>query len=110
MAYALLDIDEHETLQAIVEKPAADHPLAQRAERWVSMNVWSFTPKIFEACRRVKPSVRGELELQEAVMIAVRELGEAFHVVRAHAGVLDLSRRADIATIGDFLRGVVVRP
>lgn len=110
MAYALLDIDENEVLQAIVEKPAADHPLAQRAERWVSMNLWSFTPKIFEACRRVQPSVRGELELQEAVMIASRELGEAFHVVRAHAGVLDLSRRADVATIGDFLRGVVVQP
>jgi glucose-1-phosphate thymidylyltransferase len=110
MAYALLDIDEHGLLQHIVEKPPADHPLAHRAERWVSMNLWSFTPRIFEACRRVKPSVRGELELQEAVMIAAHELSEQFHVVYAHAGVLDLSRRADVATIADHLRGIVVAP
>ena len=110
MAYALLDIDDAGILQGIVEKPAADHPLAQRAERWVSMNLWSFTPRIFDACRRVQPSVRGELELQDAVMIAARELGEVFRVVRAHAGVLDLSRRADVATIGDHLRGIVVAP
>jgi glucose-1-phosphate thymidylyltransferase len=110
MAFALLDVDEAGVLRDIVEKPAPDHPLAQRAERWVSMNLWSFTPRIFAACRRVQPSVRGELELQDAVMIAARELGEAFHVVKAHAGVLDLSRRADVATIGEFLDGIVVAP
>jgi len=110
MAYALLDIDGAGVLRAIVEKPAADHPLAQRAEHWVSMNLWSFTPRIFEACRLVQPSVRGELELQDAVMIAVHDLGEVFRVVHAHAGVLDLSRRDDIATIADHLRDVVVRP
>jgi len=110
MAYALLDVDDTDVLQAIVEKPSPDHPLAHRAERWVSMNLWAFTPRVFEACRRVRPSVRGELELQDAVMIAAHELGEQFHVVRAHAGVLDLSRRADISTIADHLRGVMVAP
>jgi glucose-1-phosphate thymidylyltransferase len=110
MAYALLDIDDQDELRAIVEKPAADHPLVHRAERWVSMNLWSFTPRIFEACRRVRPSVRGELELQEAVTIARRDLGERFRVVRAHDGVLDLSRRADVATIADHLRGLTVAP
>jgi glucose-1-phosphate thymidylyltransferase len=74
------------------------------------MNLWSFTPGIFAACRRVRPSVRGELELQDAVMIASRELGEVFRVVKTHAGVLDLSRRADVATIDDHLRGIVVLP
>ncbi|MHB1312576.1 MAG: nucleotidyltransferase family protein [Gemmatimonadaceae bacterium] len=109
-AYALLDIDESGCLRAIVEKPSSDHPLARRAEHWVSMNLWSFTPAIFEACRRVQPSVRGELELQDAVMIAIAELGESFRVVRAHGGVLDLSRRADIALVAERLRDVVVRP
>jgi glucose-1-phosphate thymidylyltransferase len=109
MQYALLDI-EHDALRDIIEKPAAGHPLAQRAERWVSMNLWSFTPRIFDACRRVQPSPRGELELQDAVMIASRELGEVFRVVRARDGVLDLSRRGDVASVGERLRGVVVRP
>ncbi len=110
MQYALLDIDEVGVLRAIVEKPPTDHPLLERAERWVSMNLWSFTPVIFEACRRVVPSVRGELELQDAVMIAAHELGEEFRVVREHAGVLDLSRRTDVATIAEYLRGVAVAP
>jgi glucose-1-phosphate thymidylyltransferase len=110
MAFALLDIDASGVLRDIVEKPSADHPLAQRVEHWVSMNLWSFTPGIFAACRRVRPSVRGELELQDAVMIASRELGEVFRVVKTHAGVLDLSRRADVATIDDHLRGIVVLP
>ena len=110
MQYALLDIDEVGVLRAIVEKPPTDHPLLERAERWVSMNLWSFTPVIFEACRRVVPSVRGELELQDAVMIAAHELGEEFRVVREQAGVLDLSRRTDVATIAEYLRGVTVAP
>ncbi len=109
MAFALLDIvDDH--LHAIVEKPEADHPLARRAEHWVSMNLWSFTPAIFEACRRVVPSMRGELELQDAVMIAIGELGEQFRVVRAHEGVLDLSHRTDVAAVAERLRGVGVDP
>ena len=108
--YALLDIDGGDVLREIVEKPAADHPLARQAVHWVSMNLWSFTPRFFEACERVTPSVRGELELQAAVMIALRELGAVFRVVRAHEGVLDLSRRADVATIAGFLHGVKVAP
>jgi glucose-1-phosphate thymidylyltransferase len=110
MAFALLDIDDDGCLRAIVEKPSPDHPLARRAEHWVSMNLWSFTTVIFEACRRVTPSVRGELELQDAVTIAIGELQERFHVVRAQSGVLDLSRRADIAAVAERLRDVVVRP
>jgi glucose-1-phosphate thymidylyltransferase len=110
MQYALLDIDAGDVLRGIVEKPAADHPLARQAVHWVSMNLWSFTPRFFEACARVTPSVRGELELQAAVMIAVRELGEVFRVVRAHEGVLDLSRRDDVAAVAGFLRGVTVAP
>jgi hypothetical protein len=33
-----------------------------------------FTPAMFEACARVQPPPRGELELQDAVMIAMRDL------------------------------------
>jgi len=110
MQFALLDVDGTEVLRDIVEKPRADHPLVQQAEHWVSMNLWSFTPRIFAACARVTPSERGELELQAAVMIAMRELGEVFRVVRAHEGVLDLSRRADVATIAECLRHVTVAP
>ncbi|HKP15162.1 MAG TPA: sugar phosphate nucleotidyltransferase, partial [Gemmatimonadaceae bacterium] len=110
LKYALLDVDDEGYLRAVREKPAADDPLAQRAERWVSMNLWSFTPVIFEACARVQPSARGELEIQDAVTIAMRDLGERFGVVRMRAGVLDLSSRADIAFVASQLEGLAPRP
>jgi glucose-1-phosphate thymidylyltransferase len=110
LRYAFLDIADDGTLRAISEKPAPDDPLAQRAERWVSMNLWSFTPAMFEACARARPSPRGELELQEAVTIAIRDLGQIFRVIRARAGVLDLSRRADVATVKARLAGIEPRP
>ena len=108
--YALLDVDDDGYLRAVREKPSADDPLAQRTERWVSMNLWSFTPVIFEACARVRPSARGELEIQDAVTIAMHDLGERFGVVRMRAGVLDMSSRADIAFVASQLAGIEPRP
>jgi len=110
LRYALLDTDADGTLRAVREKPAADHPLAQRAERWVSMNLWSFTPLIFDACARVRPSARGELEIQDAVNLAIHEMGERFRVLQMRAGVLDLSSRADVAFVAERLAGVEPRP
>jgi glucose-1-phosphate thymidylyltransferase len=74
------------------------------------MNLWSFTPRIFEACERVHASERGELELQSAVTIAMREMGERFRVIPARAAVLDLSTRGDIAEVADRLSDVEPRP
>jgi glucose-1-phosphate thymidylyltransferase len=110
LRFALCDIDPDGWLRGIVEKPAPDHPLAQASERLVSMNLWSFTPTIFEACRRVTPSSRGELELQSAVTIAMRELGERFRAVRSREGVLDLSTRADIAAVAARLAAIDPQP
>jgi dTDP-glucose pyrophosphorylase len=110
LRYALVDIGPDDTLRSIREKPAANDPLAVASERWVSMNLWSFTPAIFDACERVIPSPRGELELQGAVTIAMRDLGVRFKVVRARAGVLDLSHRADVAVVRERLAGVTPRP
>jgi dTDP-glucose pyrophosphorylase len=110
LKYALLDFDNAGWLREVREKPAADDPLAMRAERWVSMNLWSFSPVIFEACARVRPSARGELEIQDAVNIATRELGERFRVIPMRAGVLDLSCRADVALVASRLAGITARP
>lgn len=110
LRFALVDIGPDDTMHTIVEKPAPDHPLARRTERWVSMNLWSFTDVIFSACRSVTPSARGELELVDAVRIAKDEMGATFHVIRERAGVLDLSARADVGAVAQRLRGVTPRP
>jgi dTDP-glucose pyrophosphorylase len=110
LRFALCDVDADGWLREIVEKPAPDHPLARAAERLVSMNLWSFTPEFFEACRRTKPSARGELEIQGAVSIAMKELGLRFRATRSREGVLDLSSRGDIAAVAERLKGVVANP
>jgi len=90
-------------LAGIIEKPDQATYDALVAQSLVSMNLWSFTPVIYEACRRVQPSVRNELELQDAVRIAMTDLGETFRVVFSDEGVLDLSTRGDIESVARVL-------
>jgi glucose-1-phosphate thymidylyltransferase len=73
------------------------------------MNVWRFDARIFEACRDVPRSTRGEFELPEAVALAVRR-GVPFRVIPAHGPVLDLSRRADALDVERRLADVEPRP
>lgn len=107
--FALVECDAAGVMTSIVEKPdeATYARLANHA--LVSMNLWSFSPVIFEACRRVRPSERGELELQDAVRIAMRDLGERLVVIRLAGGVLDLSSRRDVAAVSERLATTAVR-
>jgi dTDP-glucose pyrophosphorylase len=105
--YALLDVGPDGSLRRIVEKPdEADAEVLRDAP--VSMNCWLFTPPILDACHRVAPSPRGELELPSAVQYAIDEMGMRVRVLRVNAPVLDLSHRADIATVASRLAGMKI--
>jgi glucose-1-phosphate thymidylyltransferase len=104
--YALLRVSDDGFLEEIVEKPDEATFNAMGEHALVSMNVWAFTPAIFEACRRVKPSSRGELELPDAVRILMKDLGEKVRVIPFKAPVLDLGTRADVASVDLALRNV----
>ncbi len=108
-SFALVDISKDGMLNAIVEKPRADHPLMQAKPRWVSMNLWRFTEAIFDACTSVQPSPRGELELADAVRISM-ERGEQYRALTRAEAVLDLTHRRDVAALSERLSGVVPRP
>jgi dTDP-glucose pyrophosphorylase len=108
--YALLDIAPDGYLRRIVEKPDAEALAAFGDEAYVSMNCWHFSADIFRACRTVAPSARGELELPLAVQHAIDVFGARFRTFPAHAEVLDLSRRGDVAGVKERLRGVEARP
>lgn len=105
--YALLDIDAVGVLRRIVEKPTEQEAVT-RATAAVSMNCWLFDSRIFEACRRVPKSARGEHELPLAVQFAIEHLGLRVHTFAADAPVLDLSQRDDIESVTARLRGVPV--
>ena len=107
-AYALLDIAPDGTLRRIVEKPNAEQ-LASMQNAAVSLNCWLFTPEIFAACEQVHPSVRGELELPDAVQLAIDQMGMRFHTFAVDSPVLDLSNRGDIPSVAARLASVSVR-
>lgn len=107
-AFAVGQMDENGFLQTVLEKP--DEAVLARLPRplWLSMNCWRFGPAIFEACRAIGPSPRGEYELTAAVQYAIDRLGERFRVVKVRGAVLDLSCRQDVAPVAQRLAGVPV--
>lgn len=107
--FALVEADDQGYMRRIVEKPdpallaSLPEPVA------VSMNCWRFDQGIFAACRAVKPSPRGELELPDAVQYAAEVLGQRFQVLLCAEAVLDLSSRADVEPVAARLVGREVR-
>ena len=78
------------------------------ATDYVSMNCWRFGSSIFEACRSIGPSPRGERELPDAVEYSMRRLGQRYRVERSDQPVLDLSSRSDIERVARQLEGLEV--
>lgn len=76
---------------------------------YASMNCWLFNRAIFQACRDIAPSPRGELELTQAAQLAIDELGVRFRVLFSRRPVLDLSSRADIVKVAERLSVAKVR-
>jgi glucose-1-phosphate thymidylyltransferase len=73
------------------------------------MNVWRLDGRIFDACRGLEASARGELELPNAVRRAIREQGLRVRALPMNASVLDLSHRADVPAVSERLARVQVR-
>ena len=95
-------------LERIIEKPDDATLAAMPKPLWLSMNCWRFTPAVFEACRNIRPSPRGEFEVTDAAQYVIDVLREPFHAVMVRAPVLDLTSRKDVATIKPKLAGIQV--
>lgn len=114
-SFALLDVDDRGYLAGIVEKPEGNQwlpPLGggtSKGGSYISMNCWRFDERIFQACREVPRSARGEFEISEAVGVALRR-GVSFKAIPARGPVLDLSTRADAADVTRRLAGISPRP
>jgi len=106
---AVARIDADGNLEGIIEKPDDDALTSLPRPLWVSMNCWRFGPSIFEACRAIKPSPRGEFELPDAVGHAVGALGEQFRALKFRLPVLDMTSRADIASVAAILADIEVK-
>jgi glucose-1-phosphate thymidylyltransferase len=108
-AFALIEEDTRGYLAGIVEKPSPEDVKRLGPGAHVSMNCWRFDSRIFDACRAVSPSPRGELELPSAVALAMAQRVR-FKVLPATGPALDLSRRADAADLSQRLAGTLAHP
>ncbi len=106
--FAVIESTGDGYLRRIIEKPSPEKLQKRSGPQYVSMNCWRFNPSIFEACRAIKPSPRGELELPAAVQYAIKTLGERFRVLPMSLPVLDLTGRGDISPVASRLSGVEV--
>jgi glucose-1-phosphate thymidylyltransferase len=101
--FGALDIDDDGFLRKIVRDTAPGEE-----EIYSSMNCFSFTPQIFEACRKVPMSARGELELPQAVELGIREMGMRVRAVKVAEPVLDMSSRADVSSVAARLASIQI--
>jgi len=106
--FAVGRIDAAGLLRQIVEKPDERTLATMRRPFWIGMNCWRFGPSIFEACRNIEPSPRGELEITDAAQYAIDVLDERFQAVTVRTAVLDLTGRADVAAVAARLQHVEV--
>lgn len=106
-AFAVIDRDARGCLSRIVEKPGLAAIEAAGPHALISMNVWRFDARIFDACRHVPVSERGERELPQAVGLAASR-GVCFRVLPVRREVLDLSSRHDVAQVARRLQGARV--
>jgi dTDP-glucose pyrophosphorylase len=109
-AFAIGVVDADGMLARIVEKPDERQFAEAGANPLVSMNCWVMPPSIVRACRSIPPSSRGEFELTHAVAYAIDTLGVRIRVMVSDEGVLDLSRRDDVAAVGSRLAALTPRP
>lgn len=107
--FATLEIGADGELRRIVEKSGGGGGVGSEAA-WYSMNLWRFPSAIFEACRRVPLSARGERELPQAVGFGIAELGLSFRTFPCAEGVIDLSTRDDVEGVAARLAGEAPRP
>lgn len=105
--YALLEHDARGCLTSITEKPGEERMRQAGPRALISMNIWRFDARIFEPCRTVPVSARGERELPQAVGVAVAQ-GMCVEVFPVRGEVMDLSRRADVESVARRLEGMRV--
>ena len=106
---ATVEIDARGCMTKIHEKPS-DEILKKLGEPiYCSMNCWRFTSKLFDACRAIPLSPRGEYEITDAAQYCIDVLKEPFVAQKHRLPVLDLSSRGDISSVAERLTGITVR-
>ena len=106
--FAIIKTSADGYLQKIIEKPSPEDVQSIEGTICMSMNCWRFDSAIFQACKNIEKSPRGEYELTDAVQYTIDKLKKRFAIVEMSLGVLDMTSRKDIASIVERLSDVEV--
>ena len=102
--FALLERGKGDCLERITEKPGEARMRAAGPGALISLNIWRLDARIFDACRDVPVSSRGERELPQAIGLAAAR-GLCVEIFPVRGEVVDLSSRADVAGVARHLEG-----
>lgn len=103
--FAVMQVDSFWNLVRIVEKPSDPRKYRIDDKILVSMNLFKFTPHIFQACERIeRHPVRKEYEITSAVQFLVDNRIVPVKVLYSNEGVLDLTYRTDIPLVREALK------
>lgn len=102
---AVVVADDNGNLVKIIEKPPEPEEYARDGQVWVNMNLYRFSPDIFDACRTIDfDPRRGELELTSAVQLLCERGNVPFRVAFSDEGVLDMTSREDVPAVREALQ------
>ena len=105
LAFAVGQIDSNGNIERVIEKPDEATWAALPRPVWISMNCLQFDSSIFDSCRAIEPSPRGEYEIPDAITHSIEEMGQKYRAITVRAPVLDLTGRRDIASMAQRLAG-----
>ncbi len=108
--FAVVEVDTDGFMCRVHEKPSLEQLQSMPEPVGVSMNCWRLGgDHIFDACKAIDPSPRGEFELPAAVQYSIDTLGVQVRAVPLRLPVLDLTSRIDIDTVGERVKDLTVR-
>jgi glucose-1-phosphate thymidylyltransferase len=98
--YGVCDTNKYGEITEVVEKP--DDP----PSNLVMTGFYTFTPAIFDACRLVQPSDRGEYEISEAIDLLIQS-GRTIDALRLDGWRVDVGYPEDRERAEALLSGEV---
>ena len=106
--FAVVETDALGNMIRVIEKPQLEILEKLVEPVGLSMNCWRFHQDIFNACRQIEASPRGEFEITDAAQYVIDKMGGCVRVLYCDDAVLDMSSRDDVASVRSHLAGTPV--
>ena len=90
--YGVVELENEKNVKRIIEKPALD----QAPSNLANAGLYVFSMEIFDKIRQTKASIRGELELTDAISLLIRDKGTVLAAKISKDDWIDIGRPWDL--------------